>query len=76
MTADDLFDAAGSLRDAYERVDWSATPLGPVSSWSPALRGGGRGFLEECFFTFSYSLVRAADGAAEGVLDIAAETTA
>jgi serine phosphatase RsbU (regulator of sigma subunit) len=39
----------------------------------PLLR---RGFLEECFFTFSYSLVRGADGAAEGVLDIAAETTA
>ncbi len=35
----DLFDAAGSLRDAYRRVDWAATPLGPVSSWSPALAG-------------------------------------
>ncbi len=35
----DPFDAAGTLREAYRRVDWAATPLGPVSSWSPALRG-------------------------------------
>jgi len=35
---DALFAGAGSLRGAYERVDWAATPLGPVSSWSPALR--------------------------------------
>lgn len=35
-----------------------------------------RGFLEECYFTFSYSPVRGADGEIEGVLDIAAETTA
>jgi serine phosphatase RsbU (regulator of sigma subunit) len=34
-----------------------------------------RGFLEECYFTFSYSPVRGADGRVEGVLDIAAETT-
>jgi hypothetical protein len=33
------------------------------------------GFLEECYFTFSYSPVRGADGKVEGVLDIAAETT-
>lgn len=34
-----------------------------------------RGFLEDCWFTFSYSPVRAADGTVEGVLDIATETT-
>ena len=34
-----------------------------------------RGFLEDCWFTFSYSPVRAVDGTVEGVLDIAAETT-
>jgi serine phosphatase RsbU (regulator of sigma subunit) len=34
------------------------------------------GYPEECFFTFSYSAVRGADGQVEGVLDIAAETTA
>ncbi len=34
-----------------------------------------RGFLEECYFTFSYSAVRNLDGHAEGVLDVATETT-
>ena len=34
-----------------------------------------RGFLEECYFTFSYSAVLGRDGQIEGVLDISAETT-
>ncbi len=34
-----------------------------------------RGRLEEAYFTFSYSPVRGADGAIEGVMDIATETT-
>jgi serine phosphatase RsbU (regulator of sigma subunit) len=33
-----LLAAAGDLRRAYEEVDWAATPLGPIESWSPALR--------------------------------------
>ncbi len=33
------------------------------------------GFLEECYFTFSYSPVRGARGEVEGVMDIATETT-
>jgi len=33
-----LLDVAGTLRAAYEDVDWAATPLGPMASWSPALR--------------------------------------
>ncbi|WP_019143862.1 SpoIIE family protein phosphatase [Aeromicrobium massiliense] len=33
------------------------------------------GFLEDCYFTYSYSPVHGEDGAVEGVLDIAAETT-
>lgn len=33
------------------------------------------GRLEECWFTFSYSPVRGEDGAVEGVMDIATETT-
>ncbi|MEU0546209.1 hypothetical protein [Micromonospora sp. NPDC005979] len=32
------FEAAGSLRETYQQVDWADTPLGPVASWSPALR--------------------------------------
>jgi serine phosphatase RsbU (regulator of sigma subunit) len=150
----ELFEAAGTLRQAYRQVDWAATPLGPVSSWSPtlrfavdlafhtrfpvtlfwgprlvliyneayapligekhpaalgapaasvfpeiwdtigpmlgAVRSGAQatwsedlrllmdrhGFAEECFFTFSYSAVRDLDGQIQGVIDIAAETTA
>ena len=34
-----------------------------------------RGFLEECYFTFSYSPVHGRDGLVEGVMDIATETT-
>ncbi len=149
----DIFDAAGPLREAYRRVDWAATPLGPVPSWSPTLRaavtmvlstrsavtlmwgpefvlvyneaytrmigdkhpaalgaparevfpeiwgdigpmlasvrsGAGatwvedmkllmdrHGFREETYFTFSYSAMSGPDGAVEGVIDIATETT-
>ncbi len=148
------FDDAGSLREAYAAVDWSATSLGPVEGWSVALRSSldmalstrfpvtllwgpefvllyneayveliadkhpralgrpaelvfpeawdtvgplmrdvyveGRanwlenqylplrrsGFLEECWFSYSYSPVRGADGTIEGVIDITTETTA
>ncbi|GAB7046796.1 PP2C family protein-serine/threonine phosphatase [Catenuloplanes indicus] len=149
---DDVFESAGSLREAYAAVDWAATPLGPVSSWSPTLiatvrmalrtrfavtllwgpeyvlvyneayvqmiadkhpaalgrpardvfpeiwgtigpmldkAAGERatwvsdlrllmdrhGYLEETFFTFSYSAVANPDGVVEGVIDIASETT-
>jgi hypothetical protein len=34
-----------------------------------------RGFLEECYFTFSYSPVRSELGEVEGVMNIATETT-
>ncbi len=35
-----------------------------------------RGYLEHCWFTFSYSPVCGPDGEVEGILDIATETTA
>lgn len=35
-----------------------------------------RGFLEDCWFTFSYSAVRGSEGVIEGVIDVTAETTA
>lgn len=35
---DDLLARAGTLRAAYEAVDWAASPVGPVEQWSPALR--------------------------------------
>ncbi|WP_051223849.1 SpoIIE family protein phosphatase [Conexibacter woesei] len=153
MSGEVLLDAAGALRACYEETDWSATSLGPMDAWSPALRGavdlalhssfpmtllwgpeftmvyneaytpliaekhpaalgrparevlseawhligpmmegvrtgGGttyvqdehvpllrRGFLEECYFTFSFSPVRDEDGAVEGLMAIATETT-
>lgn len=34
-----------------------------------------RGFLEDCYFTFSYSAVRDVDGRIVGVLDVSTETT-
>lgn len=48
------------------------------ATWTPDLRllMDRRGYLEECFFTFSYSAVPGADGQVEGIIDIAAETTA
>ena len=136
-----------------DAVDWASTPLGPVESWSPTLRGAvdlmlhskfpmtllwgqefvlvyndayapmigdkhpaalglpaeaafpeawsqvgpmmrtvtatrearlvedelvplqRHGFLEDCYFTFSYSAVTGADGAVEGLIDITTETT-
>jgi len=147
------FAGAGALREQYDATDWSATPLGPVEGWTPALRAalsvvngtrfpatllwgpewvllynqpyaemirdkhpmalgracaevfpeampdigplleqvsvGGEatwsqdvllplsraGFMEDCWFTWSYSPVRGADDSIEGVLDIAVETT-
>jgi hypothetical protein len=38
VLSDVLLGAAAPLRSTYEEVEWSATPVGPVSSWSPALR--------------------------------------
>lgn len=150
----DIFAPTGALREAYDAVDWAATPLGPPDAWPPALRSAfaimhgtrfpstllwgpdlvllynepyveiigdkhpqalgaraedtfpeawdqigpmlvdvlesgsstwledalvpldRRGFLEDCYFTFSYSPVTDSDGQVVGVLDIAAETTA
>ncbi|MEP7001637.1 MAG: hypothetical protein ABI969_14215, partial [bacterium] len=34
----ELFAGEGEVRAAFRRHDWSATPLGPEASWSPALR--------------------------------------
>lgn len=148
-----MFQRAGALRGAYEAVDWSRSPVGDPSTWSPALwqavetvwhtrfpatllwgpdfallynapyaemigskhaaalgartedvfpeawdvvgprmqavlAGEGAwyvedellplvrsGFLEECWFTYSYSAVHAADGTIEGVVDITQETS-
>ncbi len=51
---------------------------GHPATWSEDMRllMDRHGFTEECFFTFSYSAVRDQEGRIEGVIDIAAETTA
>jgi PAS domain S-box-containing protein len=33
-----LFDNAGSMTDLYRSIDWSRTPLGPVSQWPQSLK--------------------------------------
>lgn len=50
----------------------SGTPTWVEDTYLPLQRSS---FLEECYFTFSYSPVRGADGEVEGVLDISTETT-
>ncbi|MDX6302469.1 MAG: hypothetical protein QOF53_3683, partial [Nocardioidaceae bacterium] len=50
----------------------SGSPTWVQDEYVPLRR---RGFLEECYFTFSYSPVRNELGQVEGVMDIAAETT-
>lgn len=34
----ELFAGGGEMGDLMQRVDWAATRLGPIESWSPALR--------------------------------------
>ncbi|MDP9792831.1 hypothetical protein J2S43_001343 [Catenuloplanes nepalensis] len=50
---------------------------GERATWVKDLRllMNRHGFLEETFFTFSYSAVAGPDGPVEGVIDIASETT-
>ncbi len=38
MSTERLFDVPGDMATLMRTLDWAATPLGPVSSWSPALR--------------------------------------
>ena len=37
MLSDVLLGTTGALRRSYQEVDWSATPVGPISFWSPAM---------------------------------------
>jgi hypothetical protein len=65
----EAWDAIGPMMQAVragEGATWVEDE--PVPLWR-------RGRLEEAYFTFSYSPVRAPGGEIEGVLDIAAETT-
>src|SRR6476659_4546122 len=44
-----VFDGRGQVRELIRAIDWSATPLGPVRSWSPVLRTMVRGCLASSF---------------------------
>jgi serine phosphatase RsbU (regulator of sigma subunit) len=64
-------EAMDALTPLFDEVDaggstWSQDVLLPLAR---------AGFEEDCWFTWSYSPVRGADGLIEGVLDIAVETT-
>ncbi len=50
----------------------SGEPTWTVDALVPLRRSG---FLEECYFTYSYSPVRAPDGSVEGIVDIVTEST-
>ena len=44
-----VFDGPGQVRELIRGIEWSATPLGPVGSWSPVLRTMVRGCLASSF---------------------------
>jgi hypothetical protein len=71
--AQDVFpEAWAAIGPMMERV-YAGHGANWVEDEHVPLRRNGR--LEECYFTFSYSPVRAQDGTIEGVMDIATETT-
>ncbi len=47
--ADAQFEGPGDVRRMCRSLDWAATPLGPVESWSPLLRGTVRNALRSGF---------------------------
>lgn len=67
---EELWDLAGPL---LEGVYYTGVPVKRENMYYPFLR---RGFLEECYFTFSYSPIRSRDGEVVGILSTAIETTA
>src|SRR6478752_5821593 len=44
-----VFDGPGQVRELIRGIEWAATPLGPVGSWSPVLRTMVRGCLASSF---------------------------
>jgi len=51
--ADSLFAGTGKARAELRQIDWSATPLGPVTGWSPALCAIVRAVLDNDFPMFA-----------------------
>ena len=67
--SEELWALAGPL---IEGVYHSGEAVKRENMYLPFFR---RGFLEECYFTFSYSPIRSRDGSVAGVLSTAIETT-
>ncbi len=49
QNASTVFEGPGEVRRIARSLDWAATPLGPVESWSPLLRGTLRMVLQSGF---------------------------
>lgn len=49
IAGQDVFAGEGEMAGIMQRLDWAATPLGPVQSWSPALRMMARFLLANRF---------------------------
>ncbi len=64
----EAWDTIGPMLDTAE----GGTATWVQDAYLPLVR---QGFLEECYFTFSYSAVRAPTGEVEGVIDITVEST-
>ena len=71
-TQDVFAEAWDQIGPMMRSVVEDAAPTWVVDAEVPLQRSG---FLEECYFTFSYSPVRGPDGRVEGVVDIVTETT-
>lgn len=70
----DVFDEAwAQIGPMLDGVREDGVPSFVTDIGLPLVR---RGFLEECYFTFSYSPVAGSDGTVEGIMDISIETTA
>lgn len=71
-TRDVFPEAWEQIGPMMDSVVEDAVPTWVVDAELPLQRSG---FLEECYFTFSFSPVRGIDGEVEGVVDIVTETT-
>ena len=70
--AEEIFPEVWALIGPMMRSTLAGKSLWLENEYVPLVR---RGYLEECYFTFSYSPIRSADGVIEGGMDIAVETT-
>lgn len=67
----------GEMGKLIREMNWSKTPLGPIESWPQSLRMflDRNGYLEETFFTFSFSPIRDETGEVGGLFHPVTEMT-